>query len=320
MIKKILLTTALVAVICALIIGAVNRTLAGNNREGTAQGSYGREQDENSTAGMATGANGQWQTLGLANRLRQGSIGELQSGTTGGSYDEDFGGGQGGRQGGSIDEGYGDPGELAYLPPATPGELSAEELAALLFMLEEEKLAHDVYLSLYERWGLRSFQNISQSEQTHMNAVIALIERYELDNTASSEPGVFMNPDLQSLYNALVEKGSLSVAEALKVGAAIEEIDILDLEKRLTQTDNADIQQVFNSLIDGSKNHLRAFVSTLNRQTGENYAPQYLSAEAYQAVIGTGISRGGGFGGGGSGRGGGNGRGSGGFGGGGSSL
>ena len=47
------------------------------------------------------------------------------------------------------------------------------------------------------------------------------------------------------------------------MGAAIEEIDILDLQERLAQTDNADIQQVFNNLLNGSYNHLRAFVSTL---------------------------------------------------------
>jgi hypothetical protein len=70
------------------------------------------------------------------------------------------------------------------------------------------------------------------------------------------------------------------------VGAAIEEIDILDLQARLSQADNADIQQVFNNLLNGSYNHLRAFVSSLGAQTGEAYQPQYLSAEAYQAIIG----------------------------------
>ena len=38
-------------------------------------------------------------------------------------------------------------------------------------------------------------------------------------------------------------RGSQSLAEALKVGAAIEEIDILDLEKSLAQDDNADIHR-----------------------------------------------------------------------------
>jgi rubrerythrin len=107
------------------------------------------------------------------------------------------------------------------------------------------------------------------------------------------------------LYTELVARGSQSLAEALKVGGAIEEIDILDLQERLSTTDNADIQQVFNSLLKGSTNHLRAFVSSLQSQTGETYQPQYLNAEAYQALLnGANGGQGGRRGGGGNGQGG----------------
>ena len=170
------------------------------------------------------------------------------------------------------------------LPPAS-GELSADEAAALLYLREEEKLAHDVYVTLYAEWGLPVFQNISRSEQTHTDAIKALLDRYGLADPASASVGVFTNPSLQALYDALVAQGSKSVADALKVGAAIEEIDILDLQERLAQTDNADIQQVYNSLMSGSYNHLRAFASNLQSQTGETYQPQHLSAEAYQAIV-----------------------------------
>jgi len=172
-------------------------------------------------------------------------------------------------------------------------------------MREEEKLAHDVYVTLYAQWALPLFQNISQSEQTHTDSVKALLDRYGLSDPASSRVGVFTNPDLQSLYTDLVARGSQSLAEALKTGAAIEEIDILDLRQRLLQIDNADIQQVFTNLERGSYNHLRAFVSNLKTQTGETYQPQYLSAEEYQAIIGTGAGNNNGKGQGGQGGGGG---------------
>jgi hypothetical protein len=94
-----------------------------------------------------------------------------------------------------------------------------------------------------------------------------------------------MNPDLQALYTDLITRGIQSQIEALKVGAAIEEIDILDLQKHLAGTYHADIEQVFNNLINGSCNHLRAFVSTLNMQTGEAYQPGYLDEQTYQAII-----------------------------------
>jgi hypothetical protein len=173
------------------------------------------------------------------------------------------------------------------------GVLSEEEVAGLLFMREEEKLARDVYLALYEEWGLNVFQNIAQSEATHMDAVLTLIERYGLkDPAASTAEGEFVDETLQGLYDQLVEEGSRSLADALKVGAAIEEIDILDLQTHLAETEQPDIQLVYQNLLKGSRNHLRAFASNLERHEGETYAPQYLSADAYDEIVGTGVERG----------------------------
>ncbi|MDD4887687.1 MAG: DUF2202 domain-containing protein, partial [Thiomonas sp.] len=45
-----------------------------------------------------------------------------------------------------------------------PGALTAEERADLLLMREEEKIARDVYLRLYEQWGIRPFDNIAGAE------------------------------------------------------------------------------------------------------------------------------------------------------------
>ena len=172
--------------------------------------------------------------------------------------------------------------------------LSEAEADGLIFMREEEKLARDVYLTLYDYWGLPLFQNISQAEQTHTDAVKNRLDNYGIeDPVANDQIGVFTNPDLQSLYDQLIEQGSVSLSEALKVGVAIEEIDILDLEERINQTDKADIQQVYNNLLNGSYNHLRAFVSTLERQTGETYVPQYMSQDAYDTIINSGMANGG---------------------------
>jgi hypothetical protein len=266
MLKKILVATALVAVIGALVFGAVNRTLAKNASEGVGQSGNGRGNGQTSSSSQPSG--------GVYNQGNRGQ-GQVRNGA----------------------------GEITNLPAATPGELSADESAALLYMREEEKLAHDVYVTMYAQWSLPIFQNISQSEQTHTEAVKALLNRYGLDDPAASQTGIFTDPVLQSLYNDLIARGSQSLVDALKVGAAIEEIDILDLQSYLAQTDNADIQQVFNNLMNGSYNHLRAFISTLYTQTSETYQPQYLSADAYQAIINAGTEAGGNGGGGGQGNG-----------------
>jgi len=173
-------------------------------------------------------------------------------------------------------------------------ELTELEAAGLIFMREEEKLARDVYLTLYDQWQINIFQNIASSEQTHTDAIKTLLDQYGLDDpVVNDEIGVFANPDLQALYDQLIASGSQSLDDALKVGAAIEEIDILDLEKYIAQTDNADIQMVYDNLLKGSRNHLRAFVSNMQNQTGTTYQPQYLSQEAYQAIIGSDIESGG---------------------------
>jgi len=172
--------------------------------------------------------------------------------------------------------------------------LTEDEIAGLVFMREEEKLAEDVYLGLYDIWGLNIFQNIAKSEQTHTTAIKNLLDRFEIDDPADTSPtGVFVNKDLQKLYDDLMDIGRQSLGDALKVGAAIEEIDILDLQEYLNTTQNNEIRRVYQNLLRGSENHLRAFTGTLERQTGEIYKPQYMSQDDYDAIVSSSSPRGG---------------------------
>jgi hypothetical protein len=172
--------------------------------------------------------------------------------------------------------------------------LTDDEVAGLVYMREEEKLAKDVYLGLYDLLGLNIFRNIAGSEQTHTDAVKNLLEMFEIEDPADTSPtGVFANEDLQKLYDNLMAVGEQSLGDALKVGAAIEEIDILDLQEYLESTQNEEIRRVYQNLLRGSENHLRAFTSTLEQQTGEIYVPQYMSQADYDAVVTGSSSRGG---------------------------
>lgn len=166
------------------------------------------------------------------------------------------------------------------------GELSAGDVDALRFMREEEKMARDVYNVLYQTWGLPVFQNVAASEQAHMDAILSLLNAYGLDDPAAGKgPGEFTNPDLQALHDELVAQGSRSLADALLAGGAIEEIDILDLEARLAETENPHMIQMFNHLRNGSENHLRAFVNNYERQAGLTYGPQYMTQARYQTAM-----------------------------------
>jgi len=55
--------------------------------------------------------------------------------------------------------------------------LSAGDAENLAFMREEEKLARDVYLYLFEFWGQLIFENIAAGEQQHMDAVWSLMDK-----------------------------------------------------------------------------------------------------------------------------------------------
>ena len=161
-------------------------------------------------------------------------------------------------------ENYGNAGVSAASIQVAP--LTDEEIQWLTYMREEEKLARDVYLSLYDEWNMRIFSNIAASEQKHTDAVKTLLVRYGIpDPAAGNARGEFMNPDLQDLYDHLIQQGNVSKVEALKVGVFIEETDIDDLNAAIATTTHKDIKTVYNNLLQGSFNHLASFESQLGK-------------------------------------------------------
>ena len=170
--------------------------------------------------------------------------------------------------------------------PTPQSSLSAVEKTDLLFMREEEKLARDVYLTLYEAWRLAVFSNIASSEQSHMDALLKLLRMYRLpDPAAGNAIGEFTNPTLQSLYDTLMEKGRLSALDALQVGGIIEETDMRDLVGAIDRSNNADIDATYENLLCGSRNHLRAFARNLESMTGQPYAAQVIPQDEVDAIL-----------------------------------
>ena len=175
--------------------------------------------------------------------------------------------------------------------------LSDLEVADLTFMREEEKMARDVYSELYRHFKedgteMIILARIAMSEQRHMDAMLNLLDKYELDDPAAGlEPGEFDNPVLAGLYPNLVsdseinetilgepaEGGKVSPGAALYVGAWIEERDMIDIMHAIANTSRADIVGVYTSLLCGSREHLRSFVGQLG---AEDYQPQLLHAAA----------------------------------------
>ena len=99
-----------------------------------------------------------------------------------------------------------------------PAQLLSEGMRAYSTMVED--LARDVYNKLAEMHpDVLVSASIARSEQ-HVDPVMQLIEKYGLDEELGP-PSVFHSQELR-LYNELVDRGSKSLEEALKVGALIE--------------------------------------------------------------------------------------------------
>jgi hypothetical protein len=162
--------------------------------------------------------------------------------------------------------------------------LTQSEIDDLKFLREEEKLAQDVYLFSFNKYQVSIFDNISQSEQKHMNSILNLMNKYGIPDSASSEIGVFNNPNLQSLYTSLTTQSNISLLEALKVGATIEDLDINDIDDFIGNTTKSDLLNVYDNLTCGSKNHIRSYTNQLS-SNNVTYEPQFISIEYYTAIL-----------------------------------
>lgn len=159
----------------------------------------------------------------------------------------------------------------------SPGVLSAEQADTLVYMREEEKMARDVYIELYDLWGDMIFRNISWSEQRHMNSLLTKLNMYGIpDPVVDDSVGVFSNKELQKLYDQLLIRGAFSFEEALQVGVYVEEIDIRDLRLAIAEATDTPLIKTYENLLTGARIHLRAFVSRL-RAMGIDYVAQELS-------------------------------------------
>jgi hypothetical protein len=191
--------------------------------------------------------------------------------------------------------------------------LDPVEASHLTFMREEEKLARDVYLTLASLYPDQAVFNTiaTTSEQTHADTMRDKLAQFDLPdpnpatNDLPDSIGVFLGSEwgwyFTEKFGALTSKARTSELDALYVGAFIEELDMNDIAVcpqvmvdkgypkpcGLEYTDASALTNAYNSLIDGSENHLRAFVGQIEAVIGVgNYVAQYLPQAEVDAVLG----------------------------------
>jgi hypothetical protein len=163
--------------------------------------------------------------------------------------------GQGFGQG--AGQGAGMNGSIANLEQGT---LTAAQKVDLAAMAEEEKMAHDVYVTLAEQYpDLYQFSRIARAESQHLSLVQALLDRYGIaDPTTGMDVGEFTSAAFQDLYDELVA-GATTATKALQAGVTVEKTDIADLKAAMSDITAPDVLQVYTNLLKGSERHLAAF-------------------------------------------------------------
>jgi hypothetical protein len=142
--------------------------------------------------------------------------------------------------------------------------LTSSQQATLAAMAEEEKLAHDVYVTLADRYDVAVFDRITAAESRHLAIMRDLLDAYGLDDpTAGRAAGSFATASVQELYDRLVAQGEQSLDAAYAVGRTVETTDIADLEAALAALpdggNGSDVGAGYRALLAGSQHHLRAF-------------------------------------------------------------
>jgi len=169
---------------------------------------------------------------------------------------DESGNGRGGGKGNGGGMGAG-----VNLDGVDSGTLTAAQQTALAEMADEEKMAHDLYIALGDKFpDLRQFQMIPNAESRHLEAVQTLLTRYSIaDPTAGKSTGEFTSARIQNLYDTLLAQGSASSAAALNVGVLVEKTDIADLNAAGKDVTAPDVKVVYQNLTTGSEHHLAAF-------------------------------------------------------------
>ncbi len=177
---------------------------------------------------------------------------------------------------------------LDLTTPATPTTIPASDL---LLAIEEERVAHDIYVAASAKWNPRVFVSIAAAEVRHAAALTQLAASAGVI-PAAAQTGVYVSADLQHLHDQLLVLVNESQTGALRAGALIEETDIADLRRMSGLATDAASQAVLANLEQASGHHLAAFVRNL-AAVGVTYQPQVLAADDFATLINSAPDRGG---------------------------
>ena len=176
-------------------------------------------------------------------------------------------------------------------------EMTPEYQQLVAFSWDEEKMAKDLYLNLYNELltqgiDIKPLYNVATNSETqHQEAMRALAETNDLDligfansdgsavvtgydgeALAAFASGAFILPEVQTMYDDLWAHAggdAISVIPALEAACMVEVVDVNDLNASIDEAlalGAMDLVAAFESLRSGSYNHYWAFDNALIKQ------------------------------------------------------
>ena len=162
--------------------------------------------------------------------------------------------------------------------------LTEDEVEFLYALREDEKLAADLYYTFgLEYPEARQFIKWYTAEETHIAAIEAVLEYYEIEFPAIGEIGVFADADRQAYYNELVSNG-ITLLDAYMVAAALEEENIVIYTEVMENSSNNNIILLLENLIESSWNHLKMLVNHIENEGG-SYVPAIMDEDLFNEII-----------------------------------
>ena len=177
-----------------------------------------------------------------------------------------------------------------FLHGQQPATLTKQQEADIQYLMEEEKMARDVYRVFAGLYGRPSFMHIKESEQIHLELMQELARESGVpipSTVEMDEEGLFKERGLRKIYDRSVKDGSRSLEAALRASAGIEETDIRDLRVAYENAGDERARDLYQRLERASYNHLRAFTRNL-KAIGVTYSPVLLGQEDFDNITGGG--------------------------------
>lgn len=167
---------------------------------------------------------------------------------------------------------------------ADGNEFTANEKTALLQIFEQEKLARDVYAELGEKFGINLLKNISISKQKQMSVLMDLMVLNQMSPIFEDARGVYNDQELSELYTNITAEGSLSLNNAFRACAKVEDKNIFDLEKAISETTKNKLITLYSKISCNAGNDLRAGIKMLVGN-GEMFMPDYISVKLLRSIM-----------------------------------